>query len=392
MAVVVLGLAVSPAWEAPGARAAAVSSEIVPVPKAPADVYRTTFLADPGEPNRLTIRHAGSSNVFTEAALALRAGALCSQVAPGSASCPVGETTVMLGDGDDWVDADGWVGTVDGGPGDDHLTGGVRLIGGLGSDSSTGIPLPGADPSDFPDLDLARFVDGGAGERDFYRGATGHDTVSYEGRKTPVRVSLGSAANEDALVGIRSIVDGDGDDVITGDAAANRLLSGKGRDRLTGGKGDDVLQGNGDGDRLDGGPGNDRIVVLGGRDRVRCGPGTDHLVSRQEFSRPVRVPRDCETAGFLDSFTVAGAPRRRGRSAFVRVRRVETDVDRISIFAGGRTVGRSRRVRRAGTYRIKLNRAGRRLVRRGRTVILRNTPGEGRRTRSTESSYSFRVR
>lgn len=61
-------------------------------------------------------------------------------------------------------------------------------------------------------------------------------------------------------VTIENAIGGGGDDVLRGNAAANRLTGGYGDDRLEGGAGDDVLVGGNGADRLDGGEGEDRAV------------------------------------------------------------------------------------------------------------------------------------
>ena len=71
------------------------------------------------------------------------------------------------------------------------------------------------------------------------------DTASYAERTTPVSVTLpGGLAGEDTFTGIENVTGGGGDDTLTGDGGANKLL---------GGSGDDTLQGAGGIDALDGG-------------------------------------------------------------------------------------------------------------------------------------------
>ena len=376
------------------ANAAAVSSQAYTIdgPKGGTELrYRGAFAADSGESNRLTVRNTAGV-VFTEAALPVRAGSLCTQRGPSSASCPIGDTKIALGDGDDQADADlGF--SIDGGEGDDLLSGGQGVLtGGPGHDSIIGKAIPAFQAPDLPDLITNKFMDGEAPERDVYQGAKGNNTVSYQGRRIPVRITMGSTANEDQLNAIGTIIGGDVGDRLTGDAKANTLVGGKGRDRLAGGPGRDVLEGDDDGDRLYGGEGNDKLVVMGGWDKVRCGPGTDRLVPREGFTSPVAVPADCEMAS-TDDFTVAGRPKRRGRHVEVRLRRIELDdFSRILLFRGRRLVGKSRRVKRKGTYRVKLTKVGRKLARRGRKVVVRNGPAEGPRSRRDEQAYSYRLR
>ena len=56
---------------------------------------------------------------------------------------------------------------------------------------------------------------------------------------------------------IENFIGGSGDDVVTGNDAANYLQGRDGNDDLSGGRGDDVLEGGAGADRLDGGPGTD---------------------------------------------------------------------------------------------------------------------------------------
>ncbi len=86
---------------------------------------------------------------------------------------------------------------------------------------------------------------------------------------------------------IENAVGGAGDDVLIGNAAANRLLGGAGDDRLLGGAGNDVLYGGAGFDRLWGGAGNDTLhggtlggVLSGeaGNDRLYGGAGADQLL------------------------------------------------------------------------------------------------------------------
>ena len=115
---------------------------------------------------------------------------------------------------------------LDGGSGNDVLTGGTGLtwfIGGLGND---------------------RIVGHGP-----------HDLVLYSGRRTSVHVDLrrpgpdGVRGERDFLYGIEDVQTGLGPDVVIGNAAPNTLTTG---------------------------PGNDTInVVGGGNDTVFCGPGID---------------------------------------------------------------------------------------------------------------------
>jgi len=104
-------------------------------------------------------------------------------------------------------------------------------------------------------------VDGGSGDdlliggsglgNDTYIGGTGTDTVKYTSATAGIRVDLskGTAASisgdaasigRDQLSGIENIIGGQYDDILVGDAQANRLEGGSGSDQLDGGSGIDT--------------------------------------------------------------------------------------------------------------------------------------------------------
>lgn len=83
---------------------------------------------------------------------------------------------------------------------------------------------------------------------DLIDGGDGADAVDYSAITGPLGVDLSTgvvtgAAGVDSLVSIESVWTGDGDDLLTGSVADNRLISGAGDDRLDGGQGADVLAG-----------------------------------------------------------------------------------------------------------------------------------------------------
>ncbi len=119
-----------------------------------------------------------------------------------------------------------------GGNGNDTLTGDSRdniLQGGAGNDT----------------------LKGGAGN-DILDGGTGIDTVDISSANQPLVLTLNGANNstlfasgvaQDIIRNIEDIIGGNGNDVLTGDAAANTLIGGPGNDTLKGGPGIDVLDG-----------------------------------------------------------------------------------------------------------------------------------------------------
>jgi Ca2+-binding RTX toxin-like protein len=196
----------------------------------------------------------------------------------------VGSDSEIGGDGDDELGTnyfvDGIVSTdvgddtMDGGPGNDLLHG----------ESVTGVAAGGS---------LRQVEDAGRPEAtgpngsDVMTGADGYDTVTYEGRASPVTLSLDAAANdgdpgEQDWIGndVEKVVGGSGDDVITGSVGSDYLDGGAGSDTVEGGEGDDVLDGGrGDegSDHLFGGNGNDTINGRNGDDELVGGTGDDDV-------------------------------------------------------------------------------------------------------------------
>ena len=108
-------------------------------------------------------------------------------------------------------------------------------------------------------------LEGGAGADRLYGGGD-VDTVVYWNSDAAVTINLGDGtgngghAEGDTIAEVEN-VDGSGfDDVLEGNAGANRLYGGNGDDELKGGGDDDVLEGGGGADRLDGGTGVDAVT------------------------------------------------------------------------------------------------------------------------------------
>ena len=187
-------------------------------------------------------------------------------------------------------------GTLNGGPGNDRVSGRGTLNGGSGNDALVGSPLAdnlrGSSGRDT--------LDGGFGADDI-AGGSGTDTLIYPGRANGVNVTIGSQNNndggpEDQTGGRRDNVHGDieilygtelndaligdhssetllglgGDDFIAGNSGHDTLLGFDGNDLLTGKSGDDLLRG---------GPGADREYGKSGNDRLAGGPDDDFLRS-----------------------------------------------------------------------------------------------------------------
>ena len=123
------------------------------------------FDAAAGEINKLKVTREGADVVFTDSGGGtIDAGASCTAVSPSSVRCPVPDgyrVDVDLGDGDDEVIVESGVGhSVDGGEGNDALTGGDGaddLQGGAGNDViSGGLGTDDVDGGDGDDSILVR--------------------------------------------------------------------------------------------------------------------------------------------------------------------------------------------------------------------------------------------
>lgn len=153
---------------------------------------------------------------------------------------------------------------VDGGSGDDRITGNGApnvLVGFDGNDQ-----LTGAGSDDILDGGAGADTLAGAGGRDHLTGGDGPDSfagggdldeASFADRFTPVSVSIDGVANDGSP--------GEGDNV-KGDV-----------ETLRGGADNDTLQGSGDAETLLGGAGNDTLLGLGGVDVLIGDAGADVL-------------------------------------------------------------------------------------------------------------------
>lgn len=254
------------------AQAATVRGDTVP-PSFPggAPSSLVTYAAAAGETNDLTWSFPSAHVVrLHDAGAPVSPQAGCVAVDAHTADCTAAlsyaSVTVSLGDGADRAAQAAGAGTsalnaisVDGGAGDDTLTGGTiysTLTGGDGADTLR----TGTAPGYFPGT-----ADGGAGD----------DTLSGNG-------VLNGGAGNDRLTGgdgRGSQQGGTGDDVISGGGGTDDLGGGGGHDLLSGGEGNDWLS-DGDGpglpaplsqngpqpvdaDVLDGGPGSDTVSYNG---------------------------------------------------------------------------------------------------------------------------------
>jgi Ca2+-binding RTX toxin-like protein len=134
---------------------------------------------------------------------------------------------------------------------------------------------------------------------DIVDGGVGLDTVTYEWRTDPLKISLvpGSNFGEDTIKNVENAKGGTNDDVLIGDDAANWLAGNGGNDSISGNGGNDVLHGFAGNDWIEGGEGND--VVGGGDDAdyLSGGPGGDHIRGHAGFDTVTY-------AGYVKSVTV----------------------------------------------------------------------------------------
>jgi serralysin len=181
-----------------------------------------------------------------------------------------GSDVVNGGDGNDWVNcvlnADGSIGyytysgsaTIDGGAGDDYLTGTTGddvVIGGLGDDH-----LSGHDGNDS--------LDGGLGD-DNISGWAGNDTL------------IGGAGNDD----------------LSGNEGDDSLAGGDGNDTLDGGIGNDTLDGGAGVNFVNGGDGNDTYVIHNRNTFIEDSGGIDTALVSVSFAK---IPGSIENVQYID--------------------------------------------------------------------------------------------
>jgi len=186
---------------------------------------------------------------------------------------PGGHDLIEGGPGDDRLTGNGGLDLVDGGPGDDDLV----WNDGDGTDELTG-------GDGFDRLD----VSGSATEGDDFRYVVDHGVPTFE-RTNLVPVALAFVAPDDPGPEAIAFSGRGGDDTLTiapgstrpqvsadGGDGNDTLTGGDEVDTFSGGAGNDVLDPGPGSDSVDGGDGDDRIAARdGAADRVQGGPGTD---------------------------------------------------------------------------------------------------------------------
>lgn len=308
-----------------------------------------SYRGAPGEANRLTVAANSQALILTDPAVTITAKAPCVSIDAHTASCDTGGgpdsadgLTVQLGDSDDTVTiATGlpWVTLLDGGAGDDVLSGAQeedifhpgpgrdRIDAGVGDDwldfssrrHGVTVEIAAGRTSGADRFASIETVRGGAGpdhllggpRRDLLLGGAGDDVLSGRGGRDVLYGDLGAdrlegGGGHDYLSGDRQpgdgpdapprvrpypdvLLGGRGDDELIDPGGANRLsggpgddvlFGGAGPDRVFGGRGDDDLRGNRRADRLSGGTGRDYLDGGSGTDRLFGGGGNDKLQAR----------------------------------------------------------------------------------------------------------------
>lgn len=275
-----------------------------------------TFDAATGEVNQVTVEGSMSERRVVDTGAPVTAGRGCRQVGEHEAVCSgVFDTTMTLRDGDDRVVLER-AARVDGGVGDDTLTGspgGDSLGGGDGRDTIDGRGGP----------DFVRDDDEGV-FADTLAGGAGDDHLLYDGPQG-VRVNLGDPSapagaegEGDMQSGFESVIANtagpseligtEGSNSLTARGAGSRIVAGGGIDLIT--AGDDA--------EIDGGAGADRLGA-GPGSRTLCGAGTDELSA---FATGHLAP-DCERLPlqFVDiaDAVIRPHPKVRGRVVGFRV-------------------------------------------------------------------------
>jgi hypothetical protein len=370
-------------------------------------VHSVTFEAAAGEVNNVTMAVQAGVLTARDAGAPLTAGKGCVQVDAATATCAVGaqarcspcaainvDGLVRLGDGADravLTAADGFGPTVEagdgadvvtspgileGGPGDDQLTGtdeAEGMSGGAGADVLRGL---GGDDSLSGDTEPQDGSPGLPEGDDVLDGGAGRDNVVYVARRIPVTIDLeagtaGSAGEHDTLIAIEDAFGGSAADALTGTDGANKLSGGGGRDTILALGGADETDG---GRHVNSGPGNDFLVFP--RGDFTCGAGTDAVAAPP---RRRTLPFSCERVAFDPSLTAQARPSRASdalligfrSTCFCKVR------GRITVVRGGKVLARGTvRLRRArsgprrATARLPLTAAGQRVLQPSRTATI----------------------
>lgn len=140
----------------------------------------------------------------------------------------------------------------------------------------------GSTHDDYIKGDAGDNIINGGGGIDLMNGGAGIDTVTYATDTAAVRIDLtsgrgGLGATGDIMNNFENAVGTAFNDIIAGNALANRLTGGAGNDVLQGLAGNDILVGDAGNDALFGGAGNDSLLGEVGDDFIVGGAGNDAL-------------------------------------------------------------------------------------------------------------------
>ncbi|KAA1420232.1 calcium-binding protein [Nocardioides humilatus] len=209
-----------------------------------------------------------------------------------------------------------------GGPGVDEISGfgGDDLICGFGGNDTINDGLGSDTVYAAEGNDLVRSVAAVDinDQFDEYWGGPGTDQMSYGARSSDTLVSLenggtndGAATGEfDSVFEFENVTTGSGNDTITGDTSANRLMGNGGADTISGADGNDYLAGADGADTLRGDGGNDTILAGNGDDIVNEGStatGTDLIKGGTGFDRISYASRTASVAIRLNGVPTSGA-------------------------------------------------------------------------------------
>ncbi|MCC1493628.1 calcium-binding protein [Cognatishimia sp. F0-27] len=192
-----------------------------------------------------------------------------------------GNDFLFGGPGDDWLHGGADNDNLQGADGEDLLQGGTgddAVFGGPGNDTIEG----GTGNDTIYDAEGDDTLIGGTGNdvfvagdgADTMRGEEGNDTVFYVLSPARVAVNLGVSffqggfADGDRGSGIENLSGSPFDDILVGNALANRIEATGGANTLRGEAGNDTLVSNAGPDLLDGGPGADLASYTGSGARV----------------------------------------------------------------------------------------------------------------------------
>lgn len=173
-----------------------------------------------------------------------------------------------------------------------HAVGSTRHLGSEERDTFTGIEkIVGSVHDDVVHAGATTDIDGFAGNDWIYSGSganrlnggSGHDTLSYQGATSGVKVNLLTGQGEagwaagDLLSGFEDVYGSEHNDYIIGDNGANAIWGGGGNDFISANVGDDRLYGGNGHDSLWGGNGDDTLHGGNGRD-VLMGHADDDVL------------------------------------------------------------------------------------------------------------------